>query len=87
MSGGERLLCNLQGGVYVDKKIIILTNPAILSKKAGTFGCSDLGESGMDDFMEWHKCNKFCTQFLPSQGPDRDTIFNGTVAPHSLKEE
>lgn len=85
-SGGQRLLCNLQGGVYMDRKIVILTNPALISKKSGTFGCSDLGEGGMEEFLKWHKCNKFCAQFLPKEGPDRDTIFNAPVAPHSSQE-
>lgn len=85
-SSGQRLLCNLQGGVYMDKKIVILTNPAIISQKSSFYGCSDLGEGGMEDFLKWHKCNKFCAQFLTKEGPDRDTIFNAPVAPHSSQE-
>lgn len=87
LTGGDRVLCNLQGGVYKDKKVTILTNPAILSKQAGTFGCSDLGESGMQNFLKWHRCNKFCAQFLQPEGPDRDTVFNAPVAMPPVREE
>jgi len=56
-TGGEYLLCDLQGGRY--SNCYILTDPVILSK-GKVFGPTDLGEKGINNFMAHHKCTKFC---------------------------
>lgn len=56
-SNGKMLLCDLQGvqrdGIY------ILTDPAICSIEQ-SFGPTDLGLKGIQNFFAYHKCNKYC---------------------------
>lgn len=56
-SGGQFLLCDLQGGVF--NKGIALTDPVIMSNKR-RFGPTDLGREGMLSFFSRHECNQFC---------------------------
>jgi hypothetical protein len=56
-SGGQFVLCDLQGGVYSDG--IILTDPAVLSRTK-TYGVTDLGATGISNFFNQHRCNEFC---------------------------
>lgn len=56
-SGGEFLLCDLQGGRY--SNCYILTDPVVHSR-GKEFGPTDLGEKGINNFMAHHKCNRFC---------------------------
>eukprot|EP00930_Biecheleria_cincta_P011251 TRINITY_DN1138_c0_g1_i2.p1 TRINITY_DN1138_c0_g1~~TRINITY_DN1138_c0_g1_i2.p1 ORF type:complete len:699 (-),score=80.89 TRINITY_DN1138_c0_g1_i2:283-2379(-) len=57
-SGGENLLCDLQGA-YEDGKYV-LTDPAIHSKKVGTYGDTDCGIVGQQAFFRHHKCSHWC---------------------------
>lgn len=57
VSGGECLLCDLQGGVY--EREIILTDPVVLSRD-GRFGVTDLGPDGIQTFFAHHRCNRYC---------------------------
>jgi len=58
VTGGECLLCDLQGGVNnVDGTV--LTDPVILSKDR-RYGVTDLGEPGMSTWFSLHRCNKYC---------------------------
>lgn len=57
-TGGEILLCDLQGGY--ENSNIILTDPALLSPSA-QFGPSDLGKKGIKEFFKYHKCTKYCS--------------------------
>jgi len=68
-SGGEFLLCDLQGGRY--SNCYILTDPVILSK-GKQFGPTDLGEKGINNFMAHHKCTRFCNPkwSLPAKPED-----------------
>lgn len=59
VSGGQFLLCDLQGGVYRDGAI--LTDPVIQSRTCGRFGPTDLGEDGISTFFARHVCNQFCS--------------------------
>eukprot|EP00971_Amphidinium_carterae_P010282 203148-Amphidinium_carterae.1 len=67
MSGGEHLVCDLQGhrgrpggptaagsDVYY-----MLTDPVVLSRKQ-QFGCTDLGQQGIETWFANHKCNELC---------------------------
>ena len=56
-SNGEYLLCDIQGAVY--PKAVVLTDPAILSKRV-EFGVTDLGSQGISTFFNQHRCNKYC---------------------------
>jgi len=57
-SKGKMVLCDMQG-VRKNNKYHI-TDPAILSTKAGQFGMTDLGPTGLEDWMFKHVCNKYC---------------------------
>jgi Alpha-kinase family len=57
-SGGQFLLCDLQGGVYDHG--VVLTDPVIMSRQQGAYGVTDLGPKGITNFFFHHTCNKFC---------------------------
>merc|ERR1719188_1092346 len=56
-TGGQRLLCDLQGGAYDTH--FVLTDPAILSTNRA-FGQADGGTKFMQNFFGHHKCNCYC---------------------------
>jgi len=57
VTGGQFLLCDLQGGVY--SNAVALTDPVILSRTK-SFGVTDLGPRGISSFFSNHRCNEFC---------------------------
>ena len=57
VSGGQFVLCDLQGGVYSDT--VVLTDPVILSRSK-QYGVTDLGPLGISSFFSNHVCNEFC---------------------------
>jgi len=60
-TNGQLLLCDLQGGHYLD--CYILTDPVIMSMdNSKQYGSGDLGKEGIDNFFAHHKCNHFCRQ-------------------------
>ncbi|KAF2965153.1 hypothetical protein GQX73_g8410 [Xylaria multiplex] len=58
-SGGQLLLCDLQGASYSDG--YILTDPVIMSNTQ-MYGPADLGSDGIDSFFQRHQCGAFCKQ-------------------------
>ncbi len=56
-SGGQFVLCDLQGGVYSNE--VILSDPVILSRSKD-YGVTDLGPEGISNFFARHTCNEFC---------------------------
>lgn len=56
-SGGERILCDLQGSVQGN--VYTLSDVVVLSQKQ-EFGATDLGIRGMENFFHHHRCNSFC---------------------------
>mmetsp|Transcript_19826 Transcript_19826/g.25861 ORF Transcript_19826/g.25861 Transcript_19826/m.25861 type:complete len:249 (-) Transcript_19826:158-904(-) len=56
-SGGQFVLCDLQGGIYSDG--IVLTDPVILSRSKA-YGVTDLGSKGISTFFSRHYCNQYC---------------------------
>ncbi|CAB9509208.1 Alpha-protein kinase [Seminavis robusta] len=56
-SGGNVVLCDLQGGVYATS--VVLTDPVILSRNKA-YGVTDLGPQGISTFFSNHRCNEFC---------------------------
>ncbi|KAK4150421.1 kinase-like domain-containing protein [Chaetomidium leptoderma] len=57
VSGGNNVLCDLQGGIYQHK--VVLSDPAILSR-TGDYGVTDLGRDGISSFFSEHDCNQYC---------------------------
>jgi hypothetical protein len=57
ISGGQKLLCDLQGGIYKDG--VVLTDPVVMSVHR-EFGPTDLGTPGISTFFAHHQCNEFC---------------------------
>jgi hypothetical protein len=57
VSGGQFVLCDLQGGVY--SNAVCLTDPVILSRNK-RFGVTDLGSAGISSFFSNHRCNEYC---------------------------
>jgi hypothetical protein len=57
ISGGQFVLCDLQGGIYGDS--VVLTDPVILSR-GKSYGVTDLGPRGISTFFSNHVCNEFC---------------------------
>ncbi|KAI8944606.1 kinase-like domain-containing protein [Xylaria longipes] len=56
-SGGQLLLCDLQGGSYQNG--YILSDPVIMSQTQ-TYGPTDLGPNGIRSFFHRHRCGSFC---------------------------
>ncbi|EPS39751.1 hypothetical protein H072_6459 [Dactylellina haptotyla CBS 200.50] len=56
-SGGEYLLCDLQGGRYSDG--CVLSDPVIMSKDQDC-GPADLGMDGIMSFFQRHRCGEYC---------------------------
>jgi len=56
---GQIMAADLQGVRYIEK--YILTDPAILSLRPGTYGCTDMGPEGMALMLLMHTCNSFCS--------------------------
>ena len=56
-SGGQFVLCDLQGGIY--SNACVLTDPVILSRSK-SYGVTDLGPRGISTFFSNHQCNEFC---------------------------
>ena len=57
VSNGQKLLCDLQGGVYQDG--VVLTDPVVMSINR-EYGPTDLGKNGISSFFAHHQCNEFC---------------------------
>ncbi|CAJ1959240.1 unnamed protein product [Cylindrotheca closterium] len=57
ISNGQKLLCDLQGGVYTDG--VVLTDPVVMSTTR-EYGPTDLGSNGISSFFAHHVCNEFC---------------------------
>ena len=58
VSGGQFVLCDLQGGIY--RHGAVLTDPVIISRQKGRYGVTDLGPGGISSFFGQHECNNFC---------------------------
>ncbi|KAI0478318.1 kinase-like domain-containing protein [Xylaria cf. heliscus] len=56
-SGGQLLLCDLQGGSY--RNGYILSDPVIMSQRQ-TYGPTDLGQDGIRSFFHRHRCGRYC---------------------------
>jgi hypothetical protein len=82
VSGGQFLLCDLQGGIYRDG--VVLTDPVVCSRTR-RFGPPDLGDAGMSTFFARHRCGRFCARAW-SRPRNRNVYFpetSGTSMEHS----
>ncbi|KAK3337580.1 kinase-like domain-containing protein [Cercophora scortea] len=57
VSGGNDVLCDLQGGIYRDE--VVLSDPVILSRTR-EYGVTDLGPEGISSFFSQHDCTGYC---------------------------
>ncbi len=57
VSGGNYVLCDLQGGIYQHE--VVLSDPVILSRTR-EYGVTDLGPKGISTFFSQHTCNSYC---------------------------
>eukprot|EP00884_Botryococcus_braunii_P021433 jgi/Botrbrau1/7974/Bobra.384_2s0002.1 len=58
-SGGQLVLCDLQGTICSGGKGAVLTDPVILSSTR-SYGVTDLGPQGISTFFARHNCSRFC---------------------------
>lgn len=58
-SGGDEIVCDLQGVDQVSEKVVQLTDPAILSVRS-RFGDCDIGHKKLIQWIRSHKCNEIC---------------------------
>jgi hypothetical protein len=58
-SGGQFLLCDLQGGLY--RNGAVLSDPVIHSRSQA-YGLTDLGDRGISSFFSNHRCNQYCNR-------------------------
>lgn len=64
--GRKSLICDLQGVVDRQKKLLRFTDPAIhffdclKENKRGQYGRTDRGEKGIEEFLTSHDCNCLC---------------------------
>ena len=66
-SGRSLVICDLQGVVSGSNRIV-LTDPAIHSTSAGSYGHMDLGNQGIQSFFNTHRCSGTCAEMgLSSQ--------------------
>ncbi len=68
-SGGQLLICDLQGVRYDDK--YVLTDPVINSVDE-EYGETDIGVAGMALFFSTHKCTSFCNTLPKPSGLNDD---------------
>jgi hypothetical protein len=64
-SNGALLVCDLQG--VLNNENYRLTDPAIHSTVANTYGLTDLGVLGQARFFQTHKCNNICRHWKKIQ--------------------
>lgn len=78
LTGGEELLCDVQGGVY--ESCAVLTDP-VLCSRAEMYGATDLGRTGISNFFKHHKCNEYCRSYWkkPNSKQGSKIVYPGTV--------
>ncbi|WIA40219.1 hypothetical protein OEZ86_013604 [Tetradesmus obliquus] len=58
-SGGQLVLCDLQGGMLSRGRGAVLTDPVIMSRSR-SYGVTDLGPDGISTFFARHSCSRYC---------------------------
>jgi hypothetical protein len=81
VSGGNFLLCDLQGGAINGGAI--LTDPTIQSRTLGGYGPTDLGVAGISSFFQTHECNEYCREEWTSPRHTED-YFDDTCSSTSM---
>eukprot|EP00173_Palmaria_palmata_P005369 Plantae.Rhodophyta-Palmaria_palmata.ctg9397.p1 GENE.Plantae.Rhodophyta-Palmaria_palmata.ctg9397~~Plantae.Rhodophyta-Palmaria_palmata.ctg9397.p1 ORF type:complete len:206 (+),score=12.57 Plantae.Rhodophyta-Palmaria_palmata.ctg9397:66-620(+) len=90
VTGGRLVLCDIQGGVC--RSGAILSDPVVLSNDL-SFGVTDLGPKGIEQFFHSHSCNEFCRNYwlLPRRvskhwDPAKGTTVNGASRNKTRKQ-
>ncbi len=91
-TGGKYLVCDLQGhrgamgGPTLNGRTdyYLFTDPVIMSREAGSYGCSDLGAAGVRKWFQQHKCNALCKRYglkgnVPMESESCGIAQEGTV--------
>eukprot|EP00182_Erythrolobus_australicus_P002424 CAMPEP_0185833914 /NCGR_PEP_ID=MMETSP1353-20130828/3644_1 /TAXON_ID=1077150 /ORGANISM="Erythrolobus australicus, Strain CCMP3124" /LENGTH=873 /DNA_ID=CAMNT_0028532255 /DNA_START=409 /DNA_END=3030 /DNA_ORIENTATION=+ len=73
-SGGKHLVCDLQGvkgvpggeSLHGSTSYYLFTDPVVMSPE-GSFGDTDLGSEGIQDWFVNHKCNELCLKYQLSR--------------------
>lgn len=60
VTGGRLVLCDIQGGLC--RSGAVLSDPVILSQDT-SYGVTDLGPKGIEQFFNAHKCNEYCRHY------------------------
>lgn len=60
VSGGQLVLCDLQGSHDRETGLFIFSDPVILSREVGRYGPTDLGPLGISTFFSQHTCSAHC---------------------------
>mmetsp|Transcript_32067 Transcript_32067/g.54720 ORF Transcript_32067/g.54720 Transcript_32067/m.54720 type:complete len:256 (+) Transcript_32067:174-941(+) len=81
ISGGQYLLCDLQGGVY--DEAVVLTDPVIMSSNK-VYGVTDLGPKGISSFFSHHVCNEYCSPKW-SKPSDRNCYYPPTAGTRMIQ--
>ena len=57
-SDGNEILCDLQGGKVGETYVL---SDVVLMSKTKKYGNTDLGVTGIENWMHCHRCNQFCS--------------------------
>lgn len=63
ITGEECVLCDLQGGAsfgFDERQRVYTLSDVVVLSKSRSYGATDLGEDGINNFFHHHRCNEFC---------------------------
>jgi hypothetical protein len=87
MSGGQFVLCDLQGGIY--QRDVVLSDPVILLRNRD-YGVTDLGSEGISSFFSQHDCNNYGRPHWTQPSNQRqyfEAVVGTTMMRHSVPTE
>lgn len=77
------LCCSFSDGCFCAGVDNYFTDPQIHSHDGNSFGMGNLGQEGIDRFLETHKCNSLCRQLgleTPQKNPDGSWMCSSSLA-------
>lgn len=78
-SDKQVVVCNFFAAFDIEKKIITIVLPSLLTRDGVLNGSADLGLKGIRNFFHWHVCNTFCEGLiLPKHLSQRFTPTDAT---------
>ncbi len=86
-SGGQMVLCDIQGGWQKMRSRVLLTDPVVLSRRQ-LFGPADLGTDGILSFFSNHVCSEYCQEHWakPANPVRRFVMMPGTSMMNSTAD-